>query len=50
MSDLKEYDVSNEKQSQMEENYGQLFGETKERFKLCYDKIKGKIIHKIHCF
>ena len=42
-SNLKECDVSNEKQRQLEENYKPLFSETKERFKLCYDKIKGKI-------
>ena len=40
-SDLKEFNVSKEKQRQMEDNYGQLFDETKKRFKLCYDKIKG---------
>ena len=42
-SDLKECDVSVEKLNQIEDNYGQLFDETKQRFKLCYDKIKGKI-------
>ena len=42
-SDLKECNVSKEKQRKMEENYGQLFSETEKRFKSCYDKIKGKI-------
>ena len=41
--DLRESKFSKEKESHMEENYGQLFIETKERFKSCYDKIKGKI-------
>ena len=41
--DLRKCNVSKEKERQMEENYGQLFGETKERFKSCYDKIKGNI-------